>query len=627
MGKKKLVDLRAFFSLGYATDLENSPLAEKAENVYWDGELSKRSGRSQYVAATSIDASATAIRGGIRAYMNSAWYTVLAVDDGSNVQFWQGTGTSFTQIGSFTMTTGLTVEMRTLLNTVICVNGTDKPAIVYYDSGFQMKDLEQYDVRTRGNDDWSAGYYDGSTYTDDTTDAQSASGDDFVVCDGDTGDGIIIAGTATFSKIIFKQLDQFDAGTADIEYYDEDGAWQSLTVTTRPVWTAAKGDKTLEFDWPSDWGRWDGTQDWLANKYAIRVSFTTPPSTSMDCDYLQVYDTHYLTAIMSDERSQLLEVHNNRIHMFAGNNMQVSPGGGAVTGWNAYDVDDFLDGGYRVRGALSFKDTLLVFKDSQTYALYGTTYDDWRKEKIASKGAQSRRGAAVALDTAWWVAEDGIYGFNGEKEVRVSRHIKTDFDSYTKTDVCGVFHKGKVFFAFPTNSVVLVFDPDSLRENKTVEGEYMVSFFKIPSYRVDQFIYFGGEGDNEKLIGISNGTTKELVELENGNAYDSADTTVALDWQSGYWDYGLGANRKLSNRVLIDVEKAGNWTLDMYGNDGGLTTTSTTIAAGTGGGHYRSEHGIPYDLDGYNLSIRLQNDTVNDAKIHSIVFDVRTKRF
>jgi hypothetical protein len=630
MTNKKIIELQDF-SGGYSTDLapDNKPLKilDKAENVYWhEGKLQKRGGKAQYASI------ANTCRGSIRAYLNSTWVTILAIDNASSVSFYQGTSTSFTVIddpldAAFTLTTGNNVEMRAVKDYVIAVNGVDKPVLIYYDSQFNADWLENYDERTRDNDDWNAGQYtnSGTVYTDDTTDAQQSTADDVPLATTTANDGFFISCYATFSKVVFTSVDAFTGSpVASYQYYDG-SAWQTLTLTTTPVWTTG-GNLTMIFDWPSAWGKWDGTEDHMANMFCIRVRFTTAPTNTPTCDQITVSDVHYLTAIMADEKPHLIEYHNNRFFLVAGNNVQISPPN-QVKNWKEYDVDYFLRGGRRIRGTASYRDYLMVFKDSLVYGLFGNSMEDWVKQSFISKGCASARSIVVALDTVWWVADDGIYGWNGVKEIRVSSHIDSDYSGYTKTDTCGIFFEGRVWMAFPTNSVVLVFDPDSAEQDKEDLGEWRVALYKFPTYRCDQFIKFDGEGDNGKLIGVHNGTTKELRELENANGFDSDVATIPIDIQLKYHSEGRGFHRKKRNRVKVELSKSGNWTFTIYSDDGTVTATAVTVASGTGSGHYREEIGLPYTLDGYNISYRIQNDTVNDAQIYGIGYDARLRKY
>ena len=165
-----LIDFRG----GYATDLTDSLMPDNmlnvASNAQWRGYLKKRSGISKY-SATDLS-SFVGMKGGIRAKLNSTWYTIVALDDDSYVHFYSATTTSLTVIDAdYHFTKGKNVEFAYLDGYVVAVNGTDKPAAIYYSGALVIDDLEALDVRTRDESSWWAGQYtDGTTtYTDDTT--------------------------------------------------------------------------------------------------------------------------------------------------------------------------------------------------------------------------------------------------------------------------------------------------------------------------------------------------------------------------------------------------------------------------------------------------------------------------
>ena len=182
------------FSEGYATDLPPEKMSNKmllvAENCWWVEKLKSRGGKNEYATFTDTNV------GGIeRVYINDAWNTILAVNTNAITHFYYGSSNAYTEIdASYIWTSAADVDMVVHRDKVIAVNGANLPAIIYYDSGWYIDDLEQYDVRTRGDDDWNAGQYDtsASAYVDDTTDAQdTGSSNDFgLALNNSAGDGL-----------------------------------------------------------------------------------------------------------------------------------------------------------------------------------------------------------------------------------------------------------------------------------------------------------------------------------------------------------------------------------------------------------------------------------------------------
>ena len=92
----ELLDFRG----GYATDIPNHLMGDNelhvATNCHWRSLLTKRNGITKY--STSDWSGFTGCRGAIRAKINSAWVTIVALDTGAEVNFYQGAGTTFAAI-------------------------------------------------------------------------------------------------------------------------------------------------------------------------------------------------------------------------------------------------------------------------------------------------------------------------------------------------------------------------------------------------------------------------------------------------------------------------------------------------------------------------------------------------
>ncbi len=260
-----------------------------AQNCYWENGLQGRGGKLQWSDLTTYDDQ----RGMIRAYINGAFHTIIAIENSAVIKFYRSTdGSSWTQIGSKTWTKDKDVHFSYMRETVTAVNGTDFPVIIYYDSAWLITDLDEYDTRTRGNADWVAGQYtsSGEVYTDDTTDAQDAGTNDFDLAAASTNnDGFYVASNFTFTKLAFTNVDTFTgAPVAAYEYYKGDGVWGNLTMETTPDWTTGASHNFI-FAYPSDWKTWDGSEA-FAGKFIIRIRFTTAPdNTSLSSEsFMQI---------------------------------------------------------------------------------------------------------------------------------------------------------------------------------------------------------------------------------------------------------------------------------------------------------------------------------------------------
>lgn len=614
------------FKGGYAVDLPpeqfEPEMVAVAENCWWVDAPVSRQGHSSH---SDLSANSN-INGFIQAYINSTWTTIVAIDDGTDVNFYQGASNVYTMIDSSpAFTKGYNVEFASLpgTDTVIAVNGQDRSVVITYDSAFDIEWLEDHDVRTRANDEWAAGQYVDSslTYTDDTTDAQSTTSADFPLADSSiSSNGFWVACDFTFNTVVFGNAEQFTGSpVASYQYYKGSSTWGSMTLEQTPSWTAATGDKTLEFTYPTDWEEWDGTEDSMANRFVIRIRFTTAPTNTPTCDTLAVTDAQYFRVITSDGKPQAVATHNSSYWLAVGNNVYWSDVNGA-TGWQLYQAEYFLEGGNKVLSMKELGDNLVVLKKQALYGFFGNQFGDAIRKKIADVGTISGRSVVQYDNAVYFLAADGsVYGFNGVSVTRLSRHIQSDLDGYTQTNCASSAYKGYILMAFPTNSVILVFDPDTYRE--TDYGEGRVSFFKWKTCRADQFQVF----DDGELYAIDNGVRK-IIKYQNGNEYDNDSTAIAYKLETADIAYGEFQQKKRQRRVKIDISKSGTWSVSMK-VDHSTTTAVSTIASGTGSGHYETDLSIPYTMDGKNFTLAFSNNTSNSAKVYGYAIEVATRRF
>lgn len=604
------------FKGGYATDIpaETMPadMLQLAENCYWENGLRKRGGYSSYETPPG---GTTTIRGRKRAYMNNAWVTILAVDDGVSTTFYENSSGSFSQIGTDTVLTGYDVEMDVMLGKVIAVNGQDKPRIIYYSAGFTISTLEAYDTRTRGGDDWYAGTHDGSTYTDATQAAQDTVADDFtLVTGGADGGGFYIAGVVTFNRVEFTGLSANEWATATFEYWN--GAWTSITPTT----TAS----SFEFDYPQDWVVYDGSGDELTNRMVVRVTWATAPASDVTCTSMTLKHTQYLSQILEDARPHLVRVHNNRVWLAMGNNLNYSPYE-AVTGWQVWATEYCLEGGSEILALVPHGEALIVLKGAVLYGIIGNSYEDLRVLRFDdTMGTVSGRSAVAVGSVLFYLGPDGnVWGWTGEMAKKVTDHIRSDLASLTHTNAVGGSYKGRYYLSFPSDSVVIWSDPDTVRDAEYGEGA--MSWWKYTGIRADRFAWQTGDGDDLAFVAVDN-STPQVIQLENGNPYDLASTAITMKAKTKAHAFGEFQTRKVLTRVKPKVSQSGKWTFTMYSDDD-TESVSLILQSGSGSGFYSQDVSIPYSLDGKNLSFYLENATVNAASVSGIALEFVKRSF
>lgn len=631
------------FSGGYATDSPSDLLPGNmlltAENIFWREGLLKRQGKVAW--GESGISGITGIRGHIRVFMNSKWFTILAIDDNTDTRLYSDytTAKTFVEIASpaaYTLTKGYEVEMDFLDGQVVGVDGIDQdPFVVYYDGGMQITTLDIIDTRTRDDDDWYAGQYDVSEanpYIDDTTDAQSSTVDDFQLASITNGDGFYMAGVVTFNKFIMKGAPQFDGVPVAVYEYYNGTTWTALTMVTTPSWTAAAGDKTFEFDFPQAWAVWDGANALdaiggsevtgsLTGRYVIRVRFTTAPTSAQVTDYFEVSHTQYVTQTFRGDIPQHVVTYAETIFISSGIITNFSERN-SITGWEAWKAEYFKAGGEEILKMVPFNEQLLFTKAGAIHTLIGNYYDNWTNRLVCNVGTISGDSVVMTSQVVFFIGSDKyVYAFNGQYEKRVSKHIQSDIDGYTLTDANSYIYENDVFISFPTDSIILRFDPDTFRTDDLGDGR--VSFWKYTGISAKKVIRYNEENDTGELIAVS-GTA--MIEMENGNYYDEADTVIAVDFLTKELAFNSFQVLKKYVRAKPEVAIAGDWTFTIYA-DHQSVNAAITLSSGAGSGRYNEDVSIPYTLDGKNLAFRLQNNTVNNAKIYGLAVDYKRRKY
>lgn len=630
------IDFRGGYFLDEAPELIPGNGLLIAENCYWRDGLQQRGGHKPYATATY--AADDVIRGvSQRYYINGAWMNIEAVDvdTASKVRFFWRATTGLTAVdNTFEWTTGTQVYFAEIDGHIVAVNGVDKPAVIYYDGGYKIETLEAHDLRTRGDTTWNAGQYTdiGPVWTDDTTDAQDGGADDFQITSTTNNDGFFIACTHTFNKVIITSASQA-AGAPVIEYkyYADDSTWKSCDMIATPTWTAVAGTRTIEFNYPSDMGRYDGAETILGNRFMLRVRFTTAPGGAVTADYMAVYQSQSITEFTGSDQPTFCLTHNSRMWLAVGYIAFWSPPYG-VTGWRGLsEAQHFLEGGPQIRSMVSHKGYLVVFKDTAIYVFYGDSLETFLWKKRSDVGIGVGILSSVSAEQAYYLNQDGVRMFDGTKDIRVSDHIKTDIDGYTASSAVSVHYKGEVWMSFPDDSIVLVFDPATLKIDEET-GDGTVAFFKFTGYRADYFINCNGSGDHGKLLAVVNTSTPYIAELETGtNDQNRAAAAVNTDYKmkTNYMAFIDFQTEKRYGLMKLKLKKASAETIYAVTieADGGKRTASANVTVALGTKYFNHVSRPPYTLDGYNIAIQIRNNQLQDAGVRGISLQYEKKEF
>jgi len=625
-----------------------------ADNCWWKNGLKKRGG------ITKVASCSGSIKGAVRFWEEQAggWYTIQAVDSGAVVQFQTATSTEAaasilyasltgTTTSTSPFTTAKNVEFAVLGGKVIAINGTDRPVAIWASGSgaFYIQDLDRYDERERDTDNWYAGMATTTAaYTDDTTDAQTVAGVFLLASATNVTNGFYVACDYTFSKLIFAGVDPDVMGSATGAYQYYGGASGAFTWNTIGTFNSqavnnsgtkmGTGTVTLEFELPLStdgtlkWQKYDTSYGNLTNRYVVRGIFAGLTS-SLTATYIaENTHTHYLTQIIGDQRPQAIVTHKNHVFMAAKNQVQIGIAN-SIKGWRSDRWEYFYEGGKEVMAMKSFNNFLAIIKAGKIFAIDGTSWQNWSVRPISDGGIYSKRGSVVANNMLWMVDNDGLYVFNGTRRYKISKHIQETLDAYTLSDAVMYFYEGQVLVSFPTNSVVLVFDPDTLRNDEMGDGR--VSFNQWKSYLARGFLHHSGGGDDGylELLGTNYRGYADYL------AYDNltATTAVTMTMQTKMFDFGGEQTRKNFTRAkpkIGEVSATGGMnyrfkfkTQDEFG--GGSNTA--TLTAGVGSGIYQKDISVPYWIDGKLVSMEIVHDSAYDARVDMIALEYKNRRF
>jgi len=632
------LDFRGGYSTNIPYELMQPNELLKAENCYWDNGLEKRKGYTQF---ETFWATADGIRGFIRNTMADGNKFLLARDDATRTMLYYGASSTFTLIasGSVNFQSAYDVQFAALNDTVIGVNGQKVPIIIFNSAtAITAKTLQEYDMRERGTSTWWGGQYDNSTttiagkYVDDTDHAQGTStASGFQLAHPSASDGFWLSCDFTYTKMDIASCPQFSVGaafTASYGIYVGSGSWSAPSMVQTPTWSAAAGTRTIEWDWAPNWTPADEdlSSTELNNRYVFRVWFSDISAT-YDAGQASLNHAQFLSEVMGGDLPQAVCVHNSRLFLAAENNVYLSLANEA-SGWSLRRAEYFLDGGDEIVQMVSYKDYLLVFKERAIYGLFGNALDGWVKTKLISGiGTNSRRSVVSTGDEVWFVNDDGVWIWNGTEAIKVSKHIRSDFDVWAATlsswhDLAAGNYEGQYWLSCYAAEQTLMADPDTFRRDDVGDGR--VSFYKLNNYGFRQFVY---AQDRDKFFG-----------LRDGGAYSKADTLCVLEtatygdtcWgstdavdmqvQTGYRIYGnsfmedMGISRFKVKQAEASASAGQYSTVIVYGEDGDNSSTITCTSP-VGTGYYTDYWTLPYNLDGKNISFHYQHNTAYKARL------------
>ena len=642
MQTSNLMDFRGGYFTDYTSELMANNELLTAVNCNWRNGMVKRNGKDHY--DTGGIGLTQGLKGAVRAYINDTWTTILAVEVGGVVNFYSGTGTTFAVIdASYDWQAGYEVEFGEIEGQVVATNGYNKPAVIYYDGGLVVENLETYDTRTWEDTNIYGGQWDDSEtppwIEDNAAAADGETGSaNFEVSSGTNNDGFYASCDYPFNKVTVKGFVNNGAATPEYHYWDG-SAWVAISLLASVDWSTS-GDKMMEWDIPLDADKVLDMKPYaeedaldienlkLSGRFVIRVRFTSAPAGgAANADYLVIEHTQYLTQILFDEKPHTVYVHNGTMFLASRWIINFSPYQ-SVKGWREYQTDFFEEAGARIMQMISYQDVMVVLTEGALFT-YNTTSltDPIRSRPLANVGAKSGRSAAVVGNLLFFCSEDGIYVWDGSNANKCSKHIQSDIDSWELSNCAGVHYKNEYLICFPDESIVLVCDPDTVRRDSM--GDVVISFYKYTNWKAHHFMWCRGWEDTGYLLGIIDRAYPYIDRFDVGSQDDSDNITMTLktrfyNW-TGFQDHKYMGRLKPKMREVSAVTGATH-TLNFYSDEGKKMATKT-LSVPVGDGYFEDTISLPYTMDGKNVSFEFIHSGPTSACLIGYAVQLRKRRF
>ncbi len=276
-----------------------------------------------------------------------------------------------------------------------------------------------------------------------------------------------------------------------------------------------------------------------------------------------VFETPTFTGTTPSGRYLGLSVTDNRLvnarfsGATAGNNPSTVrfSGEGDPTNWtNTHYVDLTPGDGEEIKGVASWRDLVVVFKETKFFVFYGNSTDDdgdpeFNYRPVDSRvGLASPRAIAVAEQGIYFLDRTGLYFTTGSQPAQVSELVEPIFRGGSSVYYTGgelndgsiaessmVYHDNRLWFSFPggasaVNNRQLIFDPN----------EKWWSLADLPAGPM--WLFRPGNVD-ELVFGYSSGN-KHLGRYVDGQyTADDMDQSgaggvaIVARWQGGWFNY------------------------------------------------------------------------------------------
>lgn len=214
--------------------------------------------------------------------------------------------------------------------------------------------------------------------------------------------------------------------------------------------------------------------------------------------------------------------------------------------------------GSPVTAIISFQDSLIIFTQDSKYVLSGTDRGSlYLRQSTGVKGALSKRGVTSDENRIYFVADDGLYEFNGSSDEKLSSLVSPLFDGCGhKSMITPVIWKNQVRFYMASqgsnvNDSCLIYDKDV--------NELL---YDTETY-VNRALYYNDADDDRQLAEFSS-LTPSIFFAEQG--YNSLGAPIDFEYRLKYDSMGSPMQRKRLKRyypILQGTDSTFTVRLDM----------------------------------------------------------------
>lgn len=201
-------------------------------------------------------------------------------------------------------------------------------------------------------------------------------------------------------------------------------------------------------------------------------------------------------------------------------------------------------------GMVSFQDSLVIFTQDGKYVLYGSDRGNfYLRESSGKMGALSPRSITRNSEKdpnyIYFVSQDGIYRFDGNKDTKVSKLIQPLFDACpNKQDITPVYWKGQLRCYMASrfsdhNDICAILDTET--------GEWMLD----TGVHVDRAIVQKDADDNNELIEFASCTG---AVYEGESSFSSLGAPIDFEYRLKYNSFDTPAQRKKIKRFFPLVQ-------------------------------------------------------------------------